>query len=349
MPGWQQMFSHGHRPFQRSPDPAASLEQASTAQARAQLTAWLRDQMVNQQFNVEMEFGPRDVPSAIVATARQRPEANHPGGRHAQPLTYRRLLVGADLLAGPLQTALLSAVEPRAAFCCPMSTRCPSRCSAFGSIGKVPAILNYSTGPATMLACCQLAGLKQIITSRAFLERARLNLDPLDRGRHRVHLSGRPAHANHRQPEIIVPAAHDLESRFMLSTSAHNSKRSVSQRLNPQPSTLPHRRRPVHQRFRRRAQGRRAFPRNLLANIRQMLAVTDIMDTDRLFNCLPLFHSFGLTVGLLLPLVRGIYTFVYPSPLHYRVIPSRLLRPRLHHFSQHEHLSQRLRAQGASL
>jgi acyl-[acyl-carrier-protein]-phospholipid O-acyltransferase/long-chain-fatty-acid--[acyl-carrier-protein] ligase len=60
----------------------------------------------------------------------------------------------------------------------------------------------------------------------------------------------------------------------------------------------------------------------LLANIRQMLAVTDIYDHDRVFNALPLFHSFGLTVGMLLPLVRGLYTFLYPSPLHYRMIPS---------------------------
>ncbi|MGZ4988321.1 MAG: AMP-binding protein, partial [Limisphaerales bacterium] len=62
--------------------------------------------------------------------------------------------------------------------------------------------------------------------------------------------------------------------------------------------------------------------RNILSNIRQMLAVIDLMETDRLFNALPLFHSFGLTIGLLLPLVRGGYTFLYPSPLHYRVIPT---------------------------
>jgi acyl-[acyl-carrier-protein]-phospholipid O-acyltransferase/long-chain-fatty-acid--[acyl-carrier-protein] ligase len=60
---------------------------------------------------------------------------------------------------------------------------------------------------------------------------------------------------------------------------------------------------------------------NLLANMRQMLAVFDFVDGDRVFNALPLFHSFGL-MGLLLPLARGIYVFLYPSPLHYRVIPT---------------------------
>ena len=50
--------------------------------------------------------------------------------------------------------------------------------------------------------------------------------------------------------------------------------------------------------------------------------MVDIMDTDSIFNCLPMFHSFGLVVGTLLPLCRGLRTTIFPSPLQYRVIPN---------------------------
>ncbi len=60
---------------------------------------------------------------------------------------------------------------------------------------------------------------------------------------------------------------------------------------------------------------------NLLANCRQLAARVDFSPADHLLNVLPMFHSFGLTAGFLLPLLSGVRVFLYPSPLHYRIVP----------------------------
>src|SRR3954471_15889482 len=61
--------------------------------------------------------------------------------------------------------------------------------------------------------------------------------------------------------------------------------------------------------------------RSLLANCAQVATVVDFNPVDRVFNALPMFHSFGLTGGTLLPLMYGVRTFLYPSPLHYKIVP----------------------------
>ncbi|WP_420885703.1 AMP-binding protein [Candidatus Reidiella endopervernicosa] len=60
---------------------------------------------------------------------------------------------------------------------------------------------------------------------------------------------------------------------------------------------------------------------NLLANYQQMRASVPFNPTDSIINVLPIFHSFGLTAATILPLLSGIKCFLYPSPLHYRIIP----------------------------
>ena len=60
---------------------------------------------------------------------------------------------------------------------------------------------------------------------------------------------------------------------------------------------------------------------NILANIAQCLSRVDANGEDRVFNALPVFHSFGLTAGMLMPIIGGIPLYMYPTPLHYRIIP----------------------------
>src|SRR5690606_37180292 len=61
--------------------------------------------------------------------------------------------------------------------------------------------------------------------------------------------------------------------------------------------------------------------RNILANAAQAEARIDFWRADTVFNVLPVFHSFGLTIGLILPVVYGVRVYMYPSPLHYRLVP----------------------------
>ena len=84
--------------------PAA--EGISTGRARTLLTAWLRDQMVRQYFEVEMALGARNVLAAVAETACERPGMMVLEDASLQTLTYRKLMVGVDVLAEGLESVL---------------------------------------------------------------------------------------------------------------------------------------------------------------------------------------------------------------------------------------------------
>jgi len=281
------------------------LDHLTTAQSRTQLTNWLRDRLVEQQFKVEMEFGPPTLPEAIVTAARQRP-----GQVVLQDVTaaipYRRLLLGADLLGRQLDKTV-PAEHKRIGLLLPNVNATPTMLLALWEAGRVPAILNYTHGAATMLACVQLAGLKHIITSRVFLERAKLKLEPL----HEAGIEFIYVEDLHAGVGMAAKIAGAFRTRF----NPHSAIRNPHSPASPAVVLF--------------TSGSEGVPKgvelthlNILANIRQMLAVCDLQDWDRFFTALPIFHSFGLTVGTLMPLVRGCGVFLYPSPLHYRVVPT---------------------------
>ncbi|MBN9000155.1 MAG: AMP-binding protein [Rhizobiales bacterium] len=61
--------------------------------------------------------------------------------------------------------------------------------------------------------------------------------------------------------------------------------------------------------------------RAIQSNRQQIASVIDFSREDVVLNALPLFHAFGLTAGCLLPIYSGVRQMLYPSPLHYRIVP----------------------------
>ena len=304
-PGWRRWFPTVTAHFSQAMTPP-KLENVRTTEARTKLTNWLRDRMIEHQFQVEMALGPDHVLRAVIETAAHQPKKIVLEDFTGQELSYRKLLVGADLLGQRLQQVIANN-QPRVALLLPNINATPVVILGLWAIGKVPAILNFSTGAAVMLACLELAGIKQVITSKAFLEKARIKTEPLtSAGIELIYLEDLRSGISDSQRVLALilhtcvgygptlPGHHPDDAAVILFTSGSEGV--------PKGVELSH--------------------RNILANIRQMLAVADIEDGDRVMNALPLFHSFGLTVGTFLGLARGLYIFLYPSPLHYRIVPA---------------------------
>jgi len=293
-------------------------DHASVTDARHHLTDWLRDQMVKQQFETEMDFGPTNLPAAILESARRQQRKIILQDSTMQKISCRKLLIAASVLAScwrkrignasevgrgvPTAPQIGNNVTLRIGVLLPNVNSMPVVLLSLWLAKKVPAVLNYTVGPAILLACARVAELKQIITSKRFIENFHLDLKPFQNaGIEILFLEDVRAGISAAQKLSVV-----FSSRAPLGFPKSEDPAVVlftsGSEGDPKAVELTH--------------------RNILANIRQMVSVVDLMESDRFFNALPLFHSFGLTIGLLLPLVRSTFVFLYLSPLHYRVVPS---------------------------
>ncbi|HEY8580630.1 MAG TPA: AMP-binding protein, partial [Beijerinckiaceae bacterium] len=173
---------------------------------------------------------------------------------------------------------------------------------ALQAAGRVPAMLNFTAGAANVLAACAAAEVRVTLTSRAFVEKAKLG--PL-------------VAAMEARTRVVY--LEDLRETI----TAGDKLRAMLQAGRPL-----HRRSPDDPAAVLFTSGSEGAPkgvalshRNLLANVAQINARFDVTPADVVFNVLPIFHSFGLTGGLLLPMLSGMKCYLYPSPLHYRQIP----------------------------
>lgn len=173
------------------------------------------------------------------------------------------------------------------------------------SAGKrVPAMLNYTVGPDGIRSACTAANIQTIFASRVFLEKARLTQLV-------EHLPG-----------ITVRYLEDLKAQIALSDKLWVGWHMIFPLSAAVPQT------PDDVAIVLFTSGSEGKPKgvlhthaSVLSNVAQIRAISDFTPLDKFMMALPLFHSFGLTCGVMLPLVSGCKVFLYPSPLHYKAIP----------------------------
>lgn len=234
------------------------------------------------------------------------------GGKHLiaedlerKPLSYNDLITRVIAIANGLKSS--TQVGEYVGVLLPNTTK--TLCVVLGLqlYGRIPAMLNYSVGAKGMLSACQTAQIKTVLTSRRFIELAKLTHE---------------AEALEKQLQLIY--LEDIAAGFSVldKLTALVQGKTVNYWYKHQQYSPDS---PAVVLF---TSGSEGAPKgvvlshsNILANINQVKARIGFNAQDVVLNFLPMFHSFGFTIGTLLPILNGMKTFFYPSPLHYSVIP----------------------------
>jgi acyl-[acyl-carrier-protein]-phospholipid O-acyltransferase/long-chain-fatty-acid--[acyl-carrier-protein] ligase len=176
---------------------------------------------------------------------------------------------------------------------------------AVHAAGRTPTMLNFTAGIRNIRAACELAGVRRVLTSHRFIEQAKLHdiIDALE-------------------AKAAVSYLEDVRASVGLADKLYAAAAAALPRAFRAPA------RPSDPGVILFTSGSFGAPRgvvlsqaNLIANVRQIEAHIALDPAWVMFNPLPTFHCFGLTGGMLLPLLAGMKAFEYPSPLHTRQIP----------------------------
>lgn len=179
---------------------------------------------------------------------------------------------------------------------------------ALSAYGRVPTMLNFTSGEAGLKSALKTAQIKRIITARRFIDLGKFE-----------ELEG----ALKEVADVIY--LEDVRAKLSLVNKFAAIKGAVLPRRT---AARPNPKKPAVILF---TSGTEGEPKavvlsheNLLANVAQVRAHIDLYADDIVFNPLPAFHCFGLNVGIILPLIAGIKTVCHPTPLQPREIVRRI-------------------------
>ena len=180
-------------------------------------------------------------------------------------------------------------------------------CTLLGlsAAGRVPALFNYTAGALGAQSAAVAAGVRTVITSRRFVQQAKLELLLAALGDRTVLYL-----------EDIRAGFGWLDRLWLLGFALWLPRLAMARRASVDPAAVLF------------TSGSEDRPKGvvlshdaLIANVVQMRAVFDFSPEDKILNPLPVYHAYSFTAGMLLPLITGTRVFLYISPLRYRAIP----------------------------
>jgi acyl-[acyl-carrier-protein]-phospholipid O-acyltransferase/long-chain-fatty-acid--[acyl-carrier-protein] ligase len=219
------------------------------------------------------------------------------------PMSYTDLIRAAFALGRKLSA--ISRPGERVGVLLPSSAGVVVTFFALHAFGRTPTMLNFTAGIRNLKAACRVAGVKTILTAHRFVDQAKLEdlIDAL-------------------QTEHQVVYLEEVRSKIGLADKAFAILAGLM------PHRFGARGRPSDPGVILFTSGSFGAPRgvvlsqsNLVSNVAQIAAHIDLDPDWVMFNPLPTFHCFGLTGGVLLPILTGMKAFQYPSPLHVKQIP----------------------------
>jgi acyl-[acyl-carrier-protein]-phospholipid O-acyltransferase / long-chain-fatty-acid--[acyl-carrier-protein] ligase len=175
--------------------------------------------------------------------------------------------------------------------------------------GRVPAMLNFTAGSRNIRSAMKAAEARTIITARKFIDLGELHglVSELSETAQIIYLED--VRENMGLSEKLAGGLGPLVPG-LFQTKLRSSKPGVvlftsGTEGEPKGVVLSH--------------------GNVLANVEQVRAHIGLSsETDSVFNPLPTFHCFGLTVGAILPIVAGVTAIFHPTPLQPREIAKRI-------------------------
>lgn len=247
--------------------------------------------------------------TAFIRTAKRRWGAFCLADSTGRSLTFGHTLVASILLATWIRDKCRN--EEQIGLLLPATLGGALANLATALAGKVAVNLNFTTGPQAMAYAIDRAGIRTILTSRRFLDKAGIA----------------------ERPEMVR-----LEDILRGFSPVDRTMTFAVARLLPQWALL-------------RLQGRRSCAdrpatiifssgstgtpkgvqlshRNVLANVHAIGQVFDMHHDDVMVGVLPFFHAFGYTGTLWFPMLTGFGAVYHPNPMDARTIGELTLRRR---------------------